>query len=103
MSDAPWSFIEELLCRECALYIGSTGEITEERVAELYNEIVLLLRNNSIQIPKDKTFNPYLEKIDKKDISAVKRFLTKIFREEEEFKEKMKQQINLNVDVVKSN
>ena len=103
VSDAPWSFIEELLCRECALYIGSTGEITEERVAELYNEIVLLLRNNSIQIPKDKTFNPYLEKIDKKDISAVKCFLTKIFREEEEFKEKMKQQINLNVDVVKSN
>ena len=37
-----------------------------------------------------------------KKTSAVKRILTKIFREEEEFKEKMKQ-INLNVDVVKSN
>ena len=80
-------FIEELLCRECTLYIGSTGEITEEPVAELYNEIVLLLRNNSIQIPKDKTFNSYLEKIDKRDISAVKHFLEK-YLEEEEFQEK---------------
>ena len=84
--------------------MGSTGEITEDRVAEFYNQIVLLIRNDSIQKTKDKTLNSYLEKIDKEDISAVKRLLREIVREEEEFKEKVKQQIDLNVDVVeKSN
>ena len=79
--------------------MGSTGEITEDRVAEFYNQIVLLIRNDSIQKTKDKTLNSYLE-----DISAVKRLLREIVREEEEFKEKVKQQIDLNVDVVeKSN
>ena len=90
--------------RECAFHMGSTGEITEDRVAEFYNQIVLLIRNDSIQKTKDKTLNSYLEKIDKEDISAVKRLLREIVREEEEFKEKVKQQIDLNVDVVeKSN
>ena len=37
----------------------------------------------------------------KKDTSGVKRLLRKMFREEKVFKEKMKQQIKLNVDFVK--
>lgn len=39
----------------------------------------------------------------KKDISGVKRLLRKMFREEKVFKEKMKQQSKLNVDVEQLN
>lgn len=60
---------EELLCRECALHIGGsrgTGKMNENSLTELYNKMVLLIRNNSIQISKDKTTDSYLEKIDEK-------------------------------------
>ena len=56
---------------------------------------MLLIKDRSIQVPKDKTIDTHLERVDKKDITTVERFLRKLFREEE-LKEKMKQQINLN-------
>ena len=102
VSDAPWSLFEELLCGECALYIGGSEEITAKSVTDLYNKVVVLIKNNSLQLPKDEMIDKELEKINHKDINAVEHFLKRLFREDDDYKEKMKQQITLNVQVPES-
>ncbi len=90
VTHAPWSLFEERLCGEFALYIGGTGEITAKRVPDLYNKLVVLIKNNSVQLPKVEMINSELEKIDHKD-SAVERFLKRLFRKDDGYKEKIEQ------------
>ena len=96
VTDAPWSLFEELLCCECALYMGGTEEITSKGVTDLYNKVVVLIKSNSIHLPTDELIDSELQRIDQKDMDAVERFLKKLCMEDKNFKEKMKQQITLN-------
>ena len=65
----------------------------------MYNKLVALIKNNSVQLPKDELINSELAKIEEKDAIAVERFLKRQHKENANFKEKMKQQINLNMVV----
>ena len=96
VTDAPWSLFEELLCCECALYMGGTEEITSKGVTDLYNKVVVLIKSNSIHLPTDELIDSELQRIDQKDMDAVERFLKKLYMEDKNFKEKIKQQITLN-------
>ncbi len=69
---------------------------------DLYNKVVVLIKNNSVRLPKDEMIDKELEKFNHKDINAVERFLKRLFREDDDYKEKMKQQITLNVQVPES-
>jgi hypothetical protein len=95
--DAPWSLFEELLCGECALYLGETKETSVKNVTDIYNKIIVMIKNNSVQLPEDELINSYLGKIEEKGTVAVERFLRRRNKENEDFKKKMKQQINLNM------
>ncbi len=54
VSDAPWSLFEELLCGECALYIGGSEEITAKSVTDLYNKVVVLIKTIHFSCPRMK-------------------------------------------------
>ena len=56
-----------------------------------------MIKNNSVQLPEDELINSYLGKIEEKGTVAVERFLRRRNKENEDFKKKMKQQINLNM------
>ena len=56
----------------------------------------MLIKSNSIHLPTDELIDSELQRIDQKDMDAVERFLKKLYMEDKNFKEKMKQQITLN-------
>jgi hypothetical protein len=60
--DAPWSLFEELLCGKCALYLGETKETSVKNVTDIYNKIIVMIKNNSVQLPEDELINSYLGK-----------------------------------------
>ena len=97
--DAPWALFEELLCRECALHLSETEETSAKDVTSLYNKLVVLIKNNSVELPKEELINSELAKIEEKDTIAVERLLKRKQKENENFNEKMKQLINLNIVV----
>ena len=58
------------------------------------------IKKNSVQLPNDELINSELAKIEEKDYIGVERFLKRQYRENENFEEKMKLQINLWFDQI---
>jgi hypothetical protein len=77
--------------------VGETKETSVKNVTDIYNKIIVMIKNNSVQLPEDELINSYLGKIEEKGTVAVERFLRRRNKENEDFKKKMKQQINLNM------
>ena len=83
--DAPWTLFEELLCGECALYQDEKEETSAKDLTSLYNKLVVMIKNNSVQSPKDELINAEYAKIEEKDTGAVERFLKRRRKENENF------------------
>ena len=83
------ALFEELLCGECALHLGETEETSKKDVTSLYNKlhVVVLIKKNSVHLPKDELMNSELAKIEEKDALAVERFSTRQYKENENFKD----------------
>ena len=65
---------------------------------EFYNKVVSLLKDNSIALPQDELCSVELKKIEVKEKKAITYLLNKLVNVDEEFKEQLKQQIDLQVN-----
>lgn len=98
VADAPWSLFEELLCTECALYMGTKDHISTENLMEFYNKVAVLIKDNSIALPQDNGLcSLEMQKVELKEEKAITYLLNKLVNVDEEFKEQLKQQVDLRV------
>ena len=93
----PWSLFEELLCIECALYMGGTEDINIDNLTDFYNKIVFVIKDGTLKFPQNFSNAVDLQTFDLKGRNSVEKLLTRLCTLNVVFEDAMRQQIELNV------
>ena len=93
----PWSLFEELVCIECALYMGGTEDINIDNLTDFYNKIVFVIKDGTLKFPQNFPNAVDLKTFDLKGHNSVEKLLTRLCTQNVVFEDAMRQQIELNV------
>ena len=93
---ARWTLFEKLLCIECIANMEN-GDDDVDKLAEYYNNVVVCLKNGVLKCPKEFLTIVGLDTLETRESKSIEGFLKRLYDENDALKERMKQQVELNV------